>query len=319
MPKQILVTGAAGFIASHVVEQLLSQGHQVLGVDNFLTGNRANLTIALAHHNFEFLEADVSQPVAHYLPEHRQFEEIYHLASPASPRGYQDNPIATYLVNGFGTHYLCEYAAKTKATILYSSTSEVYGDPLVHPQPESYWGNVSIRGVRACYDESKRFGEMVQTVWAREHQVTTKTVRIFNTYGPRMDPRDGRVFPNFISQALTNKPITVYGDGTQTRSFCFVSDLVNGIIATMQANETKGDVVNLGNPEEHSMLEMAELIKELTGSNSDIVFEPLPQDDPTRRQPDISKAKALLSWEPTVSLKDGLTQTIEYFKTKLGV
>lgn len=317
--KKILVTGAAGFIGSHLCEVLVEKGDQVVGVDNFITGNRENLAGLDGNQAFELRDADVSRPVSGYLDDGERFDQIYHLASPASPRGYQDNPIPTYEVNSFGTHYLAEYAQRASARFFFASTSEVYGDPKEHPQKESYWGNVHIRGARACYDVSKRFGEMVQTVWAREQGLDIRTVRIFNTYGPRMDPKDGRVFPNFISQALRGEPITVYGDGKQTRSFCYVSDLVDGFVKIMEAENTHGEAYNLGNPDEYDMLSMADLIRELTESESEIVFEPLPEDDPAIRRPDISKVVEAIEWEPTVGLEEGLAKTIEYFREKLNV
>lgn len=313
--KRILVTGAAGFIASHLCERLVAQGHQVVGVDNFITGSRKNLALLENNNQFSLIEADVSRPPEKYLSDQDRFDEIYHLASPASPEGYYKQPIATYLVNAFGTHYLAEYAHKHNSILFFASTSEVYGDPLEHPQKESYWGNVHIRGKRSCYDESKRFGEMVQEVWLREYQLQVRTVRIFNTYGPRMDPQDGRVIPNFITQALQNQPLTIYGDGSQTRSFCYVDDLVSGIIAVMQGPETQGKYYNLGNPDEYTMLELAQVIKQTLQSDSEIVYKPLPEDDPTRRRPDITRIKTDLGWEPTTTLTDGLSQTIEYFRS----
>lgn len=313
--KRILVTGAAGFIPSHVCEQLIDKGYQVTGVDNFITGNKKNLSAILAHERFTFIEADASQPPARYLPKNSKFDQIYHLASPASPRGYYEEPIKTYQVNAFGTHYLAEFAHQQQARLFYASTSEVYGDPLEHPQKETYWGNVHIRGLRSCYDVSKRFGEMVQEVWLREHKLQVRTVRIFNTYGPRMDPQDGRVIPNFVTQALRNEPITVYGDGSQTRSFCYVDDLVSGIITVMESDKAQGNYYNLGNPDEYTMLDLATVIKDTIGSKSEIVHQPLPEDDPTRRRPDISKIKADLDWRPNTTLKEGLAKTIEYFKS----
>ncbi len=312
--KRILVTGGAGFISSHLIESLLEKGNEIWAIDNFITGNESNIEHLKSNDKFHFTKANASLPPSEYLDKELKFDHVYHMASPASPRGYQDNPVETYLVNSFGTHYLAEYAQSMGARFMFASTSEVYGDPLEHPQKEAYWGNVHIRGVRSCYDVSKRFGEMVQTVWQRDRGLDIRTIRIFNTYGPRMDPRDGRVFPNFISQAVKGEPITVYGDGSQTRSFCYVSDLVDVIIKIMESEKTAGEAYNIGNPEEHTILEMAELIKELTGTKSEIVHEELPQDDPTRRKPDISKVKKALDWEPKVELKDGLEKTIEYFR-----
>lgn len=311
---RILVTGAAGFIPSHLCEVLINQGHTIVGVDNFITGNKANLSQIIDHQAFTFIEADVTQPTSAYLPNDATFDQIYHMASPASPRGYYKKPVETYLVNSFGTHYLAAYAHQIKARFFYASTSEVYGDPLEHPQKESYWGNVHIRGLRSCYDVSKRFGEMVQEVWLREHDLQVRTVRIFNTYGPRMDPEDGRVIPNFITQALQNQPLTVYGDGSQTRSFCYVDDLVEGIIKIMES-DSQGEYFNLGNPDEYTMLELANIIKKQTNSNSEIIYKPLPEDDPTRRKPDITKVSTQLGWYPTTSLTDGLTRTIDYFRS----
>jgi len=312
--KHILITGAAGFISSHLCERLLEKGYHITGVDNFITGNKNNLSEILDHEAFEFIEADASVKPSEYLPKDSTFDEIYHMASPASPRGYYLEPVKTYEINSFGTHYLAEFAHQTKAKLFFASTSEVYGDPQVHPQTEDYWGNVHIRGVRSCYDVSKRFGEMVQEVWMRQYDLQVRTVRIFNTYGPRMDPQDGRVIPNFITQALKNEDLTVYGDGSQTRSFCFVDDLVNGIIQIMESGE-QGEYYNLGNPDEYTMLDLAKVIKDATQSKSEIVFKPLPEDDPTRRKPDISKVSQALGWKPSTSLQDGLVKTIDYFQS----
>ncbi len=312
--KKILVTGGAGFIGSHLCERLVEAGHRVICVDNMITGNRENVRGLEGNEKFEFVGGDVAEPVERYW-RGEQVEWIFHLASPASPRGYQDAPIETYKVNSFGTHYLAEYASKVGARMLFASTSEVYGDPLEHPQKEEYRGNVNIRGVRSCYDVSKRFGEMVQTVWARAKGLDMRTVRIFNTYGPRMDPEDGRVFPNFISQALGNKPMTVYGDGSQTRSFCFVDDLVEGLKMVMESKETAGEVYNLGNPDEYTVLAMAEKIKEMVGTEVEIVHEALPEDDPAKRRPDIEKITKAVGWRPQVGLDEGLEKTIEYFRS----
>lgn len=315
--KHFLVTGGAGFIGSHLVDRLLESGAAVTVVDNCITGNKNNLEKALLNSKCTLIEADASLPVITYLPADTHLDGIFHLASPASPRGYMENPIATYEVNSFGTHYLAEYASKNNLRILYSSTSESYGDPQVHPQVETYWGNVNPVGVRSCYDESKRFGEMVLTTWARAKGLDARIVRIFNTYGPRMDKMDGRVIPNFVTQAIHNQPITVYGDGSQTRSFCYVSDLVEFILRMYLTPEAKNEVINIGNPDEYTMLQFAEKIKALVGSTSEIVYEPLPSDDPTRRRPDISKAKQILGYEPKVGLEEGLCQTIEYFRSLL--
>src|SRR3989344_1245866 len=317
MNKTALVTGGAGFIGSHLCDRLLSEGMQVICVDNFITGNRENVSHLLTNKNFLLIEADVSQPTEKYLSNIPRVDEIFHLASPASPRGYQDAPVETYLVNSIGTHYLLLFAKKAGAKFLFASTSEVYGDPEKHPQREDYWGNVNPHGVRACYDESKRFGEMATMVFFRQFGMDVRMVRIFNTYGPRMDPRDGRVIPNFLTQALSGKPVTVYGDGSQTRSFCYVSDMVDGILRAMQLPKTKGLVVNIGNPDEYTMLTLAKKIKQALGSSSRIIFRNLPEDDPTRRKPDISRAKRVLGWSPKVTLDEGLVPTIAYFKKQL--
>lgn len=314
MSKTILVTGAAGFIASHLCEVLLDKAYHVVGVDNLITGNLTNLEAIKDNPKFKFIQADVAQPVSNYLPSDLQLDQIYHLASPASPKGYYKHPVLTYSVNAFGTHYLAEYAHRHTARLFYASTSEVYGDPLEHPQTETYWGNVHIRGQRSCYDVSKRFGEMVQEVWLQKYQLEVRTVRIFNTYGPRMDPEDGRVIPNFINQALRNEPITIYGDGSQTRSFCYVSDLVEGIVKVMESDQTQGEYYNLGNPDEYTMLELAQIIKDTIGSQSEFVYQPLPEDDPARRRPDITKIQNAVEWQPETSLTAGLAKTIEYFK-----
>lgn len=305
--KTILITGGAGFIGSHLVDRLKNLGAQIIVVDNLVTGKKENITT-------EFINADVSNPPETYLPSDVKIDGIFHLASPASPVGYGKNPRETYKVNGFGTHYLVEFAANNNIPLLYTSTSESYGDPLVHPQQETYWGNVNPVGVRACYDESKRFGEMVVSTWAREFGLDGRIVRIFNTYGPRMDKKDGRVIPNFITQALSSQPLTVYGDGSQTRSFCFVADLVEFIIRAFVAEKARGEVINIGNPDEYTMLDFARKIIEMTQSSSEIIYKELPSDDPTRRRPDISKAKEILGYEPKINLEDGLAQTIAWFK-----
>jgi len=314
----VLVTGGAGLIGSHLIDRLLEKGYRVTCVDNFITGRAENIAHLASNKNFIFIKADASQPPQAYLKtEHwklKTFDYIFHLASPASPKGYMDHPLETYQVNAFGTHYLLEFARAQKARFLYASTSEVYGDPKVHPQPETYWGNVNPNGVRSVYDESKRFGEMACKTFERQYKMDIRIVRIFNTYGPRNDPHDGRVIPNFIMQALQNQPITIYGDGRQTRSFCYVSDLVEGILKLMFHPQLKGEVINLGNPEEYTMLKLAEKIKELTGSSSEIVFSRKPEDDPERRKPDIKKAQKILKWQPKVTLEGGLVPTIAYFR-----
>ena len=306
---RIVVTGGAGFIGSHLCARLLGDGHQVIAVDNLITGSRRNIAHLLEHPNFSYLQHDVIQLLD------IEANAIFHLASPASPKGYMDHPIETALANSLGTHNLLELAKRCDARFLLASTSEAYGDPQEHPQRESYWGHVNPVGPRACYDESKRFGEALTTTYIRSVGVDARVIRIFNTYGPHSDPADGRIVPNFITQAVDGKPITVYGDGSQTRSLCYVDDLVKGIIATMFKPGTKGEVVNLGNPEERTVLEYAQIIRRLCGSSSEILFEALPQDDPTRRCPDISKAWALLGWRPCIGLEDGLNRTIQWFKT----
>ncbi len=315
--KHVLVTGGAGFIGSHLVDRLVAEGATVTVVDNFLTGNRHNLDAAVQTGHVTIIEADAIQPPSTYLPADRVIDGIFHLASPASPKGYGNHPIETYQVNAFGTHHLAAYAHLYHIPMLYTSTSEAYGDPEEHPQPETYWGHVNPIGIRACYDESKRFGEMVLTTWAREKQLNARIVRIFNTYGPRMDPQDGRVIPNFVNQALKNEPITMYGTGAQTRSFCYVSDLVEFLVRVFVTPEAQGEVINIGNPDEYTMLEFAEKIKQLTASNSEIVYQDLPSDDPARRKPDITKAKRIVGYEPVVTLDEGLRQTIEWFKKNL--
>jgi nucleoside-diphosphate-sugar epimerase len=300
---------------------LLDEGVTVTCVDNLLTGARANIAHLMARNDFTFVEHDVSTPLA--LP-NAPVDDIYHLASPASPnpsspKSYLAHPVATAMVNSQGTYHLLELARTHGARFLFASTSEVYGDPHEHPQQEGYWGNVNPNGLRACYDEGKRFGEAITMVYARSFGLDARIVRIFNTYGPRCDPADGRVVPNFVAQALRDEPITVYGDGSQTRSLCYVADLVDGLFRAMTRPETRAEVFNLGNPEEHSILEYASLIRELCGSASPIVHEPLPPDDPTRRQPDIAKARAGLGWEPKVALNDGLHRTIAWYAEQLGV
>jgi len=314
--KNILLTGGAGFIGSHLAERLISMGSKITIVDNFITGNQSNLDFASRLSHLSIIEADVSNPIDTYLPADLKIDGIFHLASPASPKGYGEHPRETYKVNGFGTHYLAEFAAKNNIPMLYTSTSESYGDPQKHPQQETYWGNVNPVGPRACYDESKRFGEMVVSTWTREFGLDGRIVRIFNTYGPRMDAKDGRVIPNFITQALSGQPLTVYGDGSQTRSFCYVSDLVEYIIRAFTCDEARGNVINIGNPDEYTMLDFAKKIIKLTNSQSSIVYQDLPLDDPTRRRPDISKAKEILGYEPAVGLDEGLAKTIEWFKSQ---
>jgi len=311
-----LVAGGAGFLGSHLCERLLAEGATVVCVDNLSTGDRANVAHLLDRDDFSFIEHDVTQPLE------AEVDAVVHLASPASPnpsspKSYLARPIETALVNSMGTYQLLELARRNRAAFLFASTSEIYGDPHIHPQTETYWGNVSSTGIRSCYDESKRFGEALIMAFIRQYSVNARMVRIFNTYGPRCDPEDGRLVPNFVNQALLGEPITVYGDGSQTRSLCFVTDLVDGLWRTLTEPAALHEVINLGNPEEHTVLEYAQLIKEVCGSKSRIVHEPLPEDDPTRRQPDITKAQTLLGWEPRVPLNEGLRQTIAWYDGEL--
>ncbi len=306
---RILVTGGAGFIGSHLCDSLLKKGHSVVCIDNLGTGSERNISHLKVSKNFTFLNADVRDP-----PKLTGVEMIFHLASRASPKDFARYPTDILLTNALGTYNLLSLAQKNSSKFLLASTSEAYGDPLQHPQKETYWGNVSSLGPRSCYDEAKRFAEALTMAFLREHGVDARIVRIFNTYGPRMQKGDGRVIPNFITQCLENKPMTVYGKGTQTRSFCYVSDLVEGIERAMFSQNTRGDVFNLGNPNEMTVLDAAKLIKKLTSSTSEIVFKPLPQDDPVRRNPDIEKAKKMLGWAPQVSFEEGLKKTIAYFR-----
>lgn len=311
-----LVTGGAGFIGSHLCESLLRRGYRVIAVDNFLTGRKENLAHIATHPAFALIEQDVVQlDIKRHIG---KVTHIFHLASPASVVDYQKLPEETALVNSVGTRNLLLVARETGARFLFASTSEVYGDPREHPQGETYWGNVNPVGPRACYDESKRFGEMMTMVYHRTHGVDARIVRIFNTYGPRMRPDDGRVVSNFVHQAIRGEPITVYGDGSQTRSFCFVSDMVEGITRALFTPGTKGEIINLGNPQEYRMLDLATEIRDMAGSPSPIVYKELPPDDPCRRRPDITKARTLLGWEPTVSVTEGLQKTIEYYRSPAG-
>jgi UDP-glucuronate decarboxylase len=308
---RILVTGGAGFIGSHLCEALLMQGHQVIALDNFITGNLNNVESLRQHPDFNILEYDITESLDWM---QKPVEAIFHLASPASPVGYSKHPIETHLVNSVGTHNVLNLAQRFGAKFIITSTSEAYGDPLQHPQREDYWGNVNPVGPRSCYDESKRFAESLTMEYVRQFQLDARIVRLFNTYGPRNDPQDGRVVPNFINQALRGEPITIYGDGSQTRSFCYVSDLVRGLQGAMFTEGTEGEIINLGNPDERTVLEFARLVQDICGSSAPIIFNPGRVDDPNRRCPDISKARALLGWEPVVSLHEGLSKTIEYFR-----
>ena len=303
---RILVTGGAGFIGSHLCERLVAAGHDVICLDNFFTGSKENVAQLLENCRFELLRHDVIEPIL------LEVDRIYNLACPASPVHYQYNPVKTVKTNVMGTLNMLGLAKRVSARILQASTSEVYGDPHVHPQPESYWGNVNPIGIRSCYDEGKRLAETLMMDYHRQNRVDIRIVRIFNTYGPRMAENDGRVVSNFILQALRGEDLTVYGDGSQTRSFCYVDDLVDGMVRTMDLDDFTGPV-NLGNPLEHTILEFAERIIRLTGSRSKIAFRPLPQDDPRQRRPDITLAAAKLGWKPKVDLETGLRRTIDYF------
>ena len=308
--KRVLVTGGAGFLGSFLCERLLKEGCDVVCVDNFYTGTKSNIIHLLENPYFELIRNDITFPL--YL----EVDEIYNLACPASPIHYQNDPVQTTKVNVHGSINMLGLAKRLKAKILQASTSEVYGDPTVHPQTESYWGNVNCIGLRSCYDEGKRCAETLFFDYHRQHNLSIRVVRIFNTYGPRMHPNDGRVVSNFILQALRNHDITVFGDGTQTRSFCFVDDLVDGMIRMMNAPDDFSGPVNIGNPNEFSIMELAEKVIGLTGSKSKIIHQPLPEDDPLQRQPDIALAKERLGWEPKTQLEEGLKRTIEYFKGK---
>lgn len=311
----ILITGSAGFIASHLVEYILSQGHIVTGIDNYITGSEKNIKDALKNPSFRFIEHDIvtfdystiSEPV----------DIVFHMASPASPIQYKKYPIETLQVNSLGTKQALDFATDKNAILVYASTSEVYGDPLVHPQVEWYWGNVNPNGVRSCYDEAKRFGEAMCMSYVRTKKTKVRIARIFNTYGPRMDINDGRVVSNFIVQAIKKEPITIYGTGEQTRSFCYVSDLVLGLWALATKDLPPGEVINLGNPNEMTIKEIAHKILTATESSSDLVQKAIDLDDPLKRKPDISKAKELLGWKPVVTIEEGLRKTIDYFKSIL--
>lgn len=310
--KRILVTGGAGFLGSHLCDRLLAEGHDVLCADNFFTGTRDNLSHLLGNPRFELLRHDITFPL------YVEVDEIYNLASPASPIHYQFDPVQTTKTNVHGAINMLGLAKRVKAKILQASTSEVYGDPEVHPQSEGYWGHVNPIGVRSCYDEGKRCAETLFFDYYRQHQTRIKVARIFNTYGPRMHPNDGRVVSNFIVQALSGRPITIYGSGRQTRSFCYVDDLVDGLMRLMQTPDEFTGPVNLGNPEEFTMLELAQHVKRMTGSQAELEFHPLPDDDPMQRQPDISLARKILGWEPTTPLASGLKTTIDYFRSITG-
>ena len=310
----VIVAGGAGFIGSHLAAALVADGHTVTAIDNYVTGNRRNIARLLGHARFQLIEHNITEPLPPDLP---TAEAIFHLASPASPADFSRIPVQILLTNSIGTHHLLEHARRTGARLLFTSTSEAYGDPEVHPQVETYFGNVNPVGPRACYDEAKRFGEALVMTYVREHGVDGRLVRIFNTYGPHMNPQDGRVPPNFISQALTGRPITVYGDGRQTRSFCYVADLVAGLRAVMDAPPAVacGRVYNVGNPDERTILEFAHLVKQLTASTAAIEHRPALAEDPARRCPNINRIQTEIGWTPRVSLEEGLRQTIAWFRT----
>src|SRR6058998_1900826 len=311
-PKPVsVVTGGAGFLGSHLVDLLLARGHRVIAIDNFVTGSVENISHLSGQLDFKFIQQDVTE----FIFLHEPVNYVWHFASPASPIDYLELPIQTLKVGSLGTHKALGLAKHKGARFLLASTSEIYGDPLVHPQTEDYWGNVNTIGPRGCYDEAKRFAEAMTVAYQREHGVETRIVRIFNTYGPRMRLNDGRVVPAFVSQALKNKPMTVFGEGRQTRSFCYVSDLIEGIYRLMMSSHS--EPVNLGNPRELTMLEFAQEILRATGSRTKIVFKPLPQDDPRQRRPDITRARTWLKWVPEVTLAEGLKKTIAYFETKV--
>ncbi|HNW91177.1 MAG TPA: SDR family oxidoreductase [Bacteroidales bacterium] len=308
MKKKVLVTGGAGFLGSHLCERLLNEGNEVICLDNYFTGSKQNIVHLLDNPYFEMIRHDVTMPFF------IEVDEIYNLACPASPIHYQYNPIKTIKTSVMGAINMLGLAKRIQAKVLQASTSEVYGDPKEHPQNESYWGNVNPIGLRACYDEGKRCAEALFMNYHRQNDVKIKIIRIFNTYGPRMHPNDGRVVSNFIIQALNNQDITIYGDGTQTRSFCYVDDLIDGMIRMMKTPEDFIGPVNVGNPVEFTILELAEMVIELTNSKSKIIFQPLPSDDPLQRKPDIALAKSVLQWEPKIQLREGLNKTIAYFR-----
>ena len=309
---RVLITGAAGFLGSHLADRFLAEGHSVVGLDNFITGHADNIAHLFGHERFEFMRHDISN----YTYVAGDLDGVLHFASPASPVDYLEWPIQTLKVGSLGTHNAVGIATHKKARFFLASTSEVYGDPLVHPQPESYWGNVNPVGPRGVYDEAKRFAEAMTMAYHTYHGVDTRIIRIFNTYGPRMRPRDGRVVSNFIVQALNGEPITLYGDGSQTRSFCYVDDEIDGIYKLFMHGDSTP--TNIGNPVEYTVKQLAEIVVELTGTKSEIIHQPLPVDDPKVRQPDISKARATLGWEPQVDVREGVRRTIEYFRTLMG-
>jgi dTDP-glucose 4,6-dehydratase len=311
--ESVLITGAAGFIGSHLCDRFLKEGFIVYGMDNFLTGSKDNIAHLSGNKNFKFIEHNVTE----YIDIEQDISLVLHFACPASPIDYMNYPIQTLKVDSLGTLNTLGVAKAKKARYIFASTSEIYGDPKVHPQKEDYWGNVNPVGLRSVYDEAKRFSEAMTMAYYRHHKVDTRIIRIFNTYGPRMRLNDGRVVPNFISQALKKEDLTVYGKGKQTRSFCYIEDLVEGILRVSLKENISGEIINLGNPDEYKIIDFAKIIIKKTGSSSKLVFKPLPEDDPKQRCPDITKAKKLLNWQPKVSLETGLTETIDYFKKEI--
>lgn len=318
MKKNIrcLVSGGSGFIGSHLSDALISKGYQVYCLDNLITGNKKNITRLLSNERFHFINKDlIKYDEAQLFLEFPKLDYLYHLASPASPPHYQKYSIETLLVNSYGTYLMLGLAKKLNASFLLASTSEVYGDPKVHPQKEDYFGNVNPVGIRACYDEGKRFGEAITMEFIRKHNLNARIIRIFNTYGPKMQPSDGRVIVNFINQAISGKPLTIYGDGLQTRSFCYISDMVYGLITAMENQEAAGKVINMGYPQEHRIIEIAKIVIDLTHSKSKIQYFPKKEDDPVKRKPDISRAKKILNWIPYTALPEGLNKTINYYSS----
>jgi nucleoside-diphosphate-sugar epimerase len=309
----VFITGVAGFVGSHLADKFVKEGFYVIGVDNFLTGSKDNISNLLKNDNFEFIEHDIIKPIKI----DKEIDIVLHFACPASPEDYLSFPLETLKVDSFGTYNTLEICKEKNARYIFASTSEIYGDPMVNPQSESYWGNVNSVGLRSVYDESKRFSEALSMTYYREKEIDIRVIRIFNTYGPRMKLNDGRVVPNFISQALKNEDLTVYGDGTQTRSFCYVNDLVEGVFKISTTNGLNGKIMNLGNPDEYRIIDFAKIIIEKTNSKSKITFKELPEDDPKLRCPDISKVQNLIDWEPKISLDEGLQKTIKFLKSKL--